>query len=221
MTAPSVMMEAYRAARERGQHEGFVPMLVASEDVTLMDCLLFPEKNDVNAYRRKMLSQPIQDGGALFADLTVIRRSEAEEEGLEWESEIGGEMSGGTGNDRFWGMNNYKGGTIAMLLAEIPVKNPWEIFAWLPFGGWNECPDTPVLMAASKHWYEKYGAVPALMTHDVLEFDLPVPVSREDAMSLAWEQYVWCPDIVDQGCETVGALADTLAQSSKWYFWWD
>jgi len=26
---------------------------------------------------------------------------------------------------------------------------------------------------------------------------------------------------VDQGVETVGRLADGLAKSSYWYFWWD
>ena len=26
-------------------------------------------------------------------------------------------------------------------MAKIPVKNPWEIFAYLPFGNWNECPE--------------------------------------------------------------------------------
>ena len=35
----------------------------------------------------------------------------------------------------------------------IPVKNPWEIFAYLPFGNWNECPDTPDLMAVAKYWF--------------------------------------------------------------------
>ena len=29
--------------------------------------------------------------------------------------------------------------------------SPWEIFAYLPFGNWNECPDTPELMAVAKY----------------------------------------------------------------------
>ena len=37
--------------------------------------------------------------------------------------------------------------TYPLILAKIPVKNPWEIVAYLPFGNWNECPDTPELMA--------------------------------------------------------------------------
>ena len=76
-------------------------------------------------------------------------------------------------------------------------------------------------MAVSKYWFESYGAVPALMTHDVLEYVLPAPVSREKSVELALEQYAYCADIVDQGVETVGRLADGLAQSTVWFFWWD
>ena len=63
--------------------------------------------------------------------------------------------------------------TYPLILAKIPVKNPWEIFAYLPFGNWNDCPNTPELMAAAKYWFEQYGAVPAAMSHDELEFLLP------------------------------------------------
>ena len=110
-----------------------------------------------------------------------------------------------------------------MILAKIPVKNPWEVFAYLPFGAWNDCPDTPELMAIAKYWFEQYHAVPAVITHDVLEFELPKPVPEDQAMKTAEEQYGFCPDIVDQGPEnaSVGWLADVLRKSTVWYFWWD
>ncbi len=79
--------------------------------------------------------------------------------------------------------------THPLILAKIPVKNPWEIFAYLPFGNWNDCPDTPELMAAAKYWFEQYGAVPAAMSHDELEFLLPAPVHKEKAMDAAVELY--------------------------------
>lgn len=113
--------------------------------------------------------------------------------------------------------------THPLILAKIPVKNPWEIFAWLPFGNWNDCPDTPQLMAAAKYWFERYGAVPAAMSHDELEFLLPAPVHKEKAVDAAVELYGFCPDVIDQGPEdaTVGALADVLRRSTVWYLWWD
>ena len=127
-------------------------------------------------------------------------------------------MEGGDANDRFSSYWNYDTGmTHPLILAKIPVKNPWEIFAYLPFGNWNECPDTPRLMAAAKYWFEQYGAVPAAMSHDELEFLLPAPVPEEKA---AVELYGCCPD-TDQNFEEVGALADVLRQSTVWYLWWD
>ena len=142
---------------------------------------------------------------------------------MDWD-ELVGEVAGGEAVDRLVSYWNYETSmTVPLILAKIPVKNPWEIFAYLPFGGWNECPDTPELMAVAKYWYEEYGAIPAALTHDVVEFTLPEPVKSDKALPLAVEQYGFCPDIVDQGGEdmTIGKLADTLSKSSIWYFWWD
>ena len=91
----------------------------------------------------------------------------------------------------------------------------------MPFGGWNECPLPEDHIAVAKYWYEKYGAVPAVITEDVLEFSVPAPVKREEAQALAWEQYLYCADIVVQGCESIGLLADILSKSTTWFFWWD
>jgi hypothetical protein len=100
------------------------------------------------------------------------------------------------------------------------VKHAWEIFAYLPFGGWNDCPDTEELMAVTKYWAEQYGAWPSTMSHDELEFFLPAPVPENRALELAIEHYGFCPDL-DQSSAPLGALADSLSRSKIWYFWWD
>ena len=171
-----------------------------------------------------MLSTSVKDGQAVLEELIGQRKEEAEDDDMDWDEEILGEMEGGYDNRRFssyWNSDNNM--TYPLILAKIPVKNPWEIFAYLPFGGWNECPNTPELMAVAKYWFEQHGAVPAAMTHDELEFLLPAPVSEEKAMDAAVELYGFCPDVIDQGPEdaTVGTLADVLRQSTVWYFWWD
>ena len=230
------IMSAYSYAQRLGVREGFVPVLIKADDETLLECLVMnadPEHDadfyefdlkTVEEYRKKMLSAPIKDGKAVLEELTGQRKEEAEDDDMDWEEEVLGEMEGGYDNDRFscyWDSDSHM--TYPLILAKIPVKNPWEIFAYLPFGNWNECPDTPELMAVAKYWFEQHGAVPAAMTHDELEFLLPVPVSKEKAMELAAEQYGFCPDIVDQEQDdpTVGNLADVLWQSTVWYFWWD
>ena len=65
--------------------------------------------------------------------------------------------------------------------------------AWLPFGGWNDCPDTHELMAAAKYWAERHGAVPAAMSHDELEFVLAKPVRGEEAGIIRSRRKKGCP----------------------------
>ena len=230
------IMAAYNYAKRDSAQEGFVPVLIKADDETLLECLVMnadPENEadiyefdlkTVTEYRKKMLSAPVKDGKAVLEELTDQRKEEAEDDDMDWEEEVLGEMEGGYDNDRFscyWDSDSHM--TYPLILAKIPVKNPWEIFAYLPFGNWNECPDTPDLMAVAKYWFQQYGAIPAAMSHDELEFLLPAPVSQEKAMEVATEQYGFCPDIVDQEQDdpTVGNLADVLRQSTVWYFWWD
>ena len=230
------IMAAYGYAKRDSAQEGFVPVLIKADDETLLECLVMnadPENDadiyefdlkTVTEYRKKMLSAPIKDGKAVLEKLTGQRKEEAEDDDMDWEEEVLGEMEGGYENNRiscYWDSDTDM--THPLILAKIPVKNPWEIFAYLPFGNWNDCPDTPELMAAAKYWFEQHGAVPAAMSHDELEFLLPAPVSQEKAMEVAAEQYGFCPDIVDQEQDdpTVGNLADVLRQSTVWYFWWD
>lgn len=236
MTDDDPITAAYGYARRRGQSEGYIPVLVTVDD-TLWECLIMNSDPDsdgadgfsfdpirVSQYRQAILARPVEDGKAVLDQLIVERREEAEDDDMDWPAEILGETGGGEKNDRFLSYWSYSTGkTLPLILAKIPARHPWEVFAYLPFGGWNECPNTPELMAIAKHWNKQHGAVPAAMTHDELEFSLPVPVPREQAIQLALEQYGFCPDVVDQGGEdaTVGTLADTLSRSAAWYFWWD
>ena len=230
------IMSAYSYAKRDGVKEGFVPVLLRADDETLWECLILNSDPDsdgednyafdpgkVAEYREKMLAAPLQDGKAVLEGLVGQRKEEAEDDDMDWDEEILGEMEGGYDNCRFssyW--DSDSGMTYPLILAKIPVKNPWEVFAYLPFGGWNECPDTPELMAVAKYWFEQHGAVPAAMSHDELEFTLPAPVPEEKAMGTAVEQYGFCPDVVDQEEDpTVGNLADVLRQSTVWYLWWD
>ena len=228
------IMSAYSYAQRLGVREGFVPVLIQADDETLLECLVMnadPEHDAdfyefdpkaVEEYRKKMLSTSVKDGKAVLEELTGQRKEEAEDDDLDWEEEVLGEMEGGEPNDRFanyW--NDDTGMTYPLILAKIPVKNPWEIFAYLPFGNWNECPDTPDLMAVAKYWFEQHGAIPAAMSHDELEFELPTPISKERAMEVAVEQYGFCPDLDQNEDGSIGSLADVLWQSTVWYFWWD
>lgn len=227
------IMSAYGYARRLGVREGYVPVLVKVDEI-LWECLILNSDPDndgsedytfdrekVAEYRESALSTPTGDGRKVLDSLIGQRRSEAEDDDMDWDEEIIGSVQGGEGRDRLASYWNYETQmTDPMILAKIPVRNPWEVFAYLPFGNWNDCPDTLELMAAAKHWFERHGAVPAAMSHDELEFILPEPVPEDESLDVALEQYGLCPDM-DQTYGTMGHLADELRRSTVWYMWWD
>ncbi|HIX04732.1 MAG TPA: DUF4253 domain-containing protein [Candidatus Fournierella pullicola] len=224
------IMDAYHRARQEGSREGFVPVLVTVDKI-LWECLVMnsspgcagrgdyafdPEK--VALYRRQALAVSLENSDAVLKEMAG--RHKQDQPGLDGCQP--GSGGGGEANDAFgsyW--NPFTRKTFPLILANVPVKNPWEIFAYLPFGGWNECPDTPQLMAAAKCWFERFGAVPAVMTRDTLEFELPAPVPGEQALELAQEQHGFCPDMDQGGAWSLAALADDLRRSTVWRFWWD
>ncbi len=46
------------------------------------------------------------------------------------------------------------------------------------------------------------------------------PSTRDEALELAREQFVYCPDSVDQGAGSVPSLAAELLNGRVWHFWW-
>jgi hypothetical protein len=107
-------------------------------------------------------------------------------------------------------------------LALLPTATSWHAPAVLKIGGWNECPGPDQHVALLRYWHEKYGAEVVRLTEDVLELDVATPPrKRPEALALAREQYLYCPDVVSQGTDTLDALAATLLHGEAWYFWWD
>ena len=91
-------------------------------------------------------------------------------------------------------------------------------------GGFNDCPEPAVQTAVARYWWQRYRAVPFVLSSDTVEFMVGAPpTSVEDACDLALEQYIFCPDLVEQCMPDgdVNTLAAYLYNNSNWYFWWD
>lgn len=107
-------------------------------------------------------------------------------------------------------------------IAILPCTNGWEAIAHLRWGGWNENPSAEYHVAALKSWHERYGADLIGCSHDVLNLRVARrPATRDEALALARQQYLYCNDVVDQGAETLSNLAAVLMASDWWFFWWD
>lgn len=216
-----VIMSAYNEAFAKREMGGYTPLLIVANDMLPEIVGEFAHTaEELRANREKMLASDPINAHKWFVD-----RLNAEKESM---GEYWKELVDTIEKDPADAMNSFLGivdyGTKKSeecILAKIPAENPWEVFAWLPFGGWNECPMPEEVLWIAKYWYEKHGAIPAVMTSDILEFSA-APVKDEiAAVDLALEQFAFCSDIVTQGVNTIGRLAGAMMQSSTWYFWWD
>jgi len=107
-------------------------------------------------------------------------------------------------------------------IAMIPAAEAWMVPCYLRIGGWNECPSAEEHAAIFRYWGEKYGAKVVCITSDVIEMTVArPPKTKEDALALAKEQFLYCADIVHQGTESIEVLAATLLNAPAWFFWWD
>jgi Domain of unknown function (DUF4253) len=133
---------------------------------------------------------------------------------------------GGTGDapERFFVPNPGLDGEPAedLLLLLIPTRIGSEVPAYIEFGGWNACPEPAMQVAFLRKWHREYGAEPVTCGGEVLELRAARrPATAEAALRLAEEHFLYCNDIVEQGLNSIDALADTLMRSSIWFFWWD
>jgi hypothetical protein len=109
-----------------------------------------------------------------------------------------------------------------VMIALLRVAAPWEVFARLNWGGWNDCPFPAEHCAMQRYWALQYGAEVVSVTGDIVQCVVKTPpTDREKSLHLAREQSIYCYDIVQQGVGSIAALAAGLLDSRFWYFWWD
>jgi Domain of unknown function (DUF4253) len=84
-------------------------------------------------------------------------------------------------------------------------------------------PPDAVHVALLKYWHERWQAEVVSLNTGIMEMRvIQPPTTFEEAFMLAKEQYVYDPDLVDQGpARGIRHLARMLLNSQVWYFWWD
>lgn len=212
--------ELYLKAYAESKDKGYVPVVVYVDSV-LEEFINFKlEDTDRESFISSALSAERTDGKTLFEE----RYAELSEYYGEELTAIDGSyidemLSLGINTGKFLlsGEQFYEG---AMYLVKVPAENPHEIFAWLPFCGWNDCPDVNDMMSMCEYWYKEYGAVPAQITHDTLTFYLSDPVTdKETAVKAAKEQFVMSSEVIGMG--GIGSYVLMTMNSNIWTFWWD
>lgn len=109
-----------------------------------------------------------------------------------------------------------------VFIALLPTTDATETPAHLRYGNWNAYPPADHHVAALRSFEERFGATLVALTSSVVVLDIARPVqSREEALALAREIYLYCPDSIEQGAGSLQALAASLLGAEQWWFWWD
>lgn len=226
------IFDAFNAAVIDGRKNGYIPVMVVTEEEQFAEMLYYNanvkfgeiDEDALKNYRAELIKNTTDNCEENFFQVRLNEMQEYDDE-YNFETELAGEIA--DGDQRNCCVVPLELGckhTRELLLAKIPVKNPWEIIAWLPMGAWNECPDPESMLAVAKMWYEKYGAVICAISSDELEFRVETPLTdKDEAYALAKEHYFFCQDRLEQYTDdyNLGKLADCLMKSTVWYFWWD
>jgi hypothetical protein len=105
----------------------------------------------------------------------------------------------------------------------VPCRAPSEVLSALGWAGTtNHYREPDGLAALLESWCDRFGAVPIAVTLDTIDFAVTrPPTERDHATQLAAEHFAACPDLVEQGAGTLGALAKGLRARHAWWMWWD
>lgn len=212
--------QQYLLCLEDGAQNGYTPVVVYVDPIlTELVDNYFENAGGAAAFRDSVLAENFDDGAQrlqrLYEELEELVGPEllsiSESELEQMLSSLGGAA----------GQSDFPSSSFGTpYLLRVPTAHAWEIFAWVPFCGWNSCPEVPDMIAICKYWQEQYGAVPAVITYDTLSFYLPEPVTdQKTAIALALEQTAFCDGVFEAGSPVYYAV--TTLNSNYWRFWWD
>lgn len=104
-------------------------------------------------------------------------------------------------------------------LAIVSGTDPYAFLELVRVDGINYDLEHEAVVATLREWDNRYGLDYLGAGLDWVNARFRTPPS--DMAAFAREVYAFCPDVVDQGTETVERLADEMRRSGTLYCWWD
>ncbi|MBS2003569.1 MAG: DUF4253 domain-containing protein [Candidatus Obscuribacterales bacterium] len=205
--------EAWKIARSLVEKTGYYPVITEEYD-QLFEYMEFEDEYDSAATIKAALSADVAKFFKERADEFADNMNEDRIGTWELAQEE-------TASEDFY-LASRSGADSILQLVFCPTKISWQVCAVLCWGNSNDGIAPANHSAVHKYWGTEYDAELVCITIDLMEFLVKKPpTTKEAAMKLAHEQFVYCPDIVDQGVQTVANLGKSLINSKKWFFWWD
>ena len=129
----------------QGKKDGFFPLLILVDDtlaetleLALEDADLENTPEGIAALRDGILKEAEKIDPKEFLKKRLAERWETYDD-----SDVRGDFKKCKPSDFFCSHLNGNKPYPELIIAKIPAKNPWELAAWLPMGGFNDCPAQP------------------------------------------------------------------------------
>lgn len=224
------ILDKYYFYLEQGKREGFTPVFIHDEESVIDSMKLEADassaktdeelRTTMEIYRNKLLSSDVADGRAF---LEYQLENDIKKIPGKWDSFMNGQVE--KRNEEYEEEYEEKdylsltSGIYNIVMVKVPVTEPWKIWAYLPYGSWNACPSPEEHMAVAKYWYETYGAIPAAITYECVDYLLPRPV--DDPKKTAIEVYAYCGECFEQVYVNFASIGEDIKDRKIWNFWWD
>lgn len=237
---PAELSTRYPQLLSQGREQGFHPVFVVWDDMLIEQIdveLGEPAERDAASMREKMadLTRRLLISASEYVNLDRFlaeRAATLQQESPEPKLDLAADFDMEDKSelellDFLYQANDVEGDAgeadaVSLLLVKVPTVRPEEVFAHFPIGGVNGCPESATLVALAARWRERYGAVPAVITYDAVEFYVErPPATVADAGELAREHYLVCPELVWEICGDMETLTGNLIKNVQWFFWWD
>ncbi len=104
-------------------------------------------------------------------------------------------------------------------LAVVPAGEKFDFLKLRSTNGWNYDLSPEQIRSRLQDWDRRYGLKLVGADFDWVQADFVRQPT--DMVAFAKEVYTFCPDVVDQGTETVERLAAEMQKTNSLYLWWD
>lgn len=213
------MTDIYKVAYADGKTKGYTPVLVVVDDVLNEQVeSAYESAGGADEYISTILSND-HSAGKQMLDNTYEELQKKHSDYFSMDDDIIDELMAYRTTPIMY-LPSAKELYGEVYLLQVPTKKPYEVFAWVPFGGWNNCPNTDEMIAICKYWYDEYWVLPAMITYDSLFMYLYEPITdMETAKSIAKEQSMFCVDVAGMG--GMESYVWMTLYNYVWNFWWD
>lgn len=114
--------------------------------------------------------------------------------------------------------NTTLSGVGKVLIIELRIDYPYELFKIIPFGGFNDCPAPKIQYQVAKQWYKNFGAIPIIIGEDYIQYYMKNDIKNIDELRrIVCEQCCYC----ELEGQTIKEFANSVYNDRFWYFWWD